>query len=211
MGVTGLAKFLESSGVLRDINFETISTTSQARWGIDVSVLIHACLSRHLELANGLSEGPIRTFLLDLAGDILTLLRWMKSGHFVFDGHRFSAKLVNASRARVAADAAADLAQMSDEATSVAKDSARMRVVHSLAIAIAPYVRLLLIALRELTGVPIFVYVAMYEAEAHLTLMQARGVIDVIFTKDSDLLVHGAQNVIFTEALSGAAMRHLGA
>lgn len=85
MCVSGLAGFLERRGMLRNESFTTIITRSRSRLGVDVSVLIHGCLDRHLELVNGLGSDVIHTFLLDFAGEVLQLLRWSKVVYFVFN------------------------------------------------------------------------------------------------------------------------------
>ena len=63
----------------------------------------------------------------------------------------------------------------------------------------APYVRKLLVQLQHRMPGRIIIHVALFEAEAHMAYLYRAGKIHLVFTKDSDLIVHGVTLVLFME------------
>ena len=108
----------------------------------------------------------------------------------VIDGHRISAKLANGEREQVR-DAASNRVNEDIDSGNVPRDKDLEMAAHRLGAAAVPHI----IRACELAGV--LPLVAPNEAETVMVSLQQYGLVDYLFTVDSDLVILGGKNIIF--------------
>jgi hypothetical protein len=206
MGVPGLLRLLEEAGLLKDMSWDDFEAAGVKALAVDMSAVIHASLSSHVDLLNGVTEATLFQFLVRVGEDILHILRYVQRVHFVFDGRRLDDKRVNEIRAAAVQKALASLRETTDE-----NDARKWQrqAIHGLATPIAPYVRLMLDYMQRQIAFNdrILVDVALYEADGRIAGLRHQGRIDAAFTVDSDLIVAGVDTVIFTQSVKTGSRR----
>ena len=108
----------------------------------------------------------------------------------VIDGHRISAKLANGERDQVR-DAASNRVNEDIDSGNVPQDKDLEMAAHHLGAAAVPHI----LRACELAGV--LPLVAPNEAETVMVSLQKYGLVDYLFTVDSDLIILGGKNIIF--------------
>ncbi|XP_026279391.1 exonuclease 1 [Frankliniella occidentalis] len=192
MGITGLLPFLEKSKVSRPINIKELKGCTVAA---DAYCWLHkgafACADK---LARGEETDMYVQYCMKyvnmlLANEIKPIL--------VFDGRHLPAKAQTEKKRRAKREEnrkqAANLLRQGHTTEALSFLRRCIDVTHKMALTL----------MQECRRRNIDCIVAPYEADAQLAFFSLEGIVDVVITEDSDLLLFGCKKVLFKLDLAG--------
>ncbi|EJD51765.1 PIN domain-like protein [Auricularia subglabra TFB-10046 SS5] len=183
MGVTGLFEFLNAKR-----SHSHIETLAGTRLGIDGYVVLHrGALTCARELASGV---PTTAYLHEVKRLLLMLRHYDIEPYFVFDGQALPAK-ANVTRRRMAVREEAILRAATLEKKGDKRASA---VAYKASVVVTTQMVTQTIKILRAAGIPYLV--APYEADAQLAFLDRVGLIDAVYSEDSDLVVFGVQKLV---------------
>ncbi|EJD41011.1 PIN domain-like protein [Auricularia subglabra TFB-10046 SS5] len=183
MGVTGLFEFLNAKR-----SHSHIETLAGTRLSIDRYVVLHrGALTCACEMASG---DPTTAYLHEVKRLLLMLRHYDIEPYFVFDGQVLPAK-ANVTRRRTAVRKEALLCAVTLEMKGDKRTSA---VAYKASVDVTT--QMVTQTIKILRAAGILYLVAPYEPDPQLVFLDRVGLVDAVYSENSDLVVFGVQKVV---------------